>query len=104
MNVVIKTGGKQYKVKEGQMIKIEKLPVEEEETVEFDKVLAVLGEEETEFGRPYLEDVNVSGRVIEQGKNKKIVVFKYKAKKRYRKKMGHRQPYTKVLIENIERE
>ncbi|MFW6237993.1 MAG: 50S ribosomal protein L21 [Halanaerobiales bacterium] len=103
MYAVIKTGGKQYKVEEGQIVKVEKLPVEEDEDIEFDRVLAYSGEDEVEFGRPYLEDVSVRGRVIEQGRNKKIIVFKYKPKKRQRKKMGHRQPYTKVLIENIER-
>lgn len=102
MYTIIKTGGKQYKVEEGQMIKVEKLAVAEGETVNFDRVLARVDGDQVEFGQPYLEDVRVSGTVLEQGKNKKIIVFKYKPKKRYRKKMGHRQPYTKVLIENIE--
>ena len=101
MYAIIKTGGKQYKVEEGQIIKIEKLPVEEEENVEFDKVMAVSKDDEVEFGHPYLEDANVTGKVIEQGKNKKITIYKFKPKRRYRKKMGHRQPYTKVLIESI---
>ena len=105
MYAIIKTGGKQYKVKEGEILKVEKLPVNEGETVEFDRVLAVSDENgEVEFGQPVLENCKVSGRVIEQGKNKKIVVFKYKPKKRYRKKMGHRQPYTKVLINDIEQD
>jgi len=101
MYAIIKTGGKQYKVEEGQIVKIEKLPVSEEENIEFDKVMAVSKDGETEFGRPYLDDVNITGKVIEQGKNKKITIFKYKPKSRQRKKMGHRQPYTKVLIESI---
>ncbi|MGM0437159.1 MAG: 50S ribosomal protein L21 [Bacillota bacterium] len=101
MYAIIKTGGKQYKVEEGQIVKVEKLPVDEEENVEFDEVMAVSKDGETEFGRPYLEDVSVTGKVIEQGKNKKITIFKYKPKSRQRKKMGHRQPYTKVLIETI---
>lgn len=101
MYAIIKTGGKQYKVEEGQIVKVEKLPVDEEENVEFDEVMAVSKDDETEFGRPYLEDASVTGKVIEQGKNKKITIFKYKPKSRQRKKMGHRQPYTKVLIESI---
>jgi|SRR6056297_2385921 large subunit ribosomal protein L21 len=102
MYAIIKTGGKQYKVKEGQMIKVEKLDVEEGDQVTFDKVLQYSGEEGYQFGKPYLEDAKVSGKVLEQGKNKKVVVLKYKPKRRYYKKTGHRQPYTKVLIENIE--
>ncbi len=102
MYAIIKTGGKQYRVEEGQLLKVEKLPVAEGETVEFDEVLAVANDEDVKFGRPYLEGAKVSAKAIEQGKNKKIVVFKFKPKRRYRKKMGHRQPYTKVLIEKIE--
>ncbi|MFW5855911.1 MAG: 50S ribosomal protein L21 [Bacillota bacterium] len=102
MYAIIKSGGKQYKVKEGQQVKLEKLPANEEETVEFDQVLAVSDEEgEIDFGRPYLDNVQVKGTVVENGKNKKVVVFKYKPKSRQRRKMGHRQPYTKVLIEEI---
>ena len=103
MYAIIKTGGKQYKVEEGQILKVEKLDTEEDENLEFDRVLAVSDENgEVKFGQPYLDDVKVSGRVLEHGKNKKIVVFKYKPKRRYKKKMGHRQPYTKVMIENID--
>lgn len=101
MYAIIKTGGKQYKVEEGQIIKIEKLPAEEGENVEFDRVLAVSDDEDTTFGRPFIEDATVTGEVIEQGKNKKIIVMKYKPKRRYKKKTGHRQPYTKVKIESI---
>ena len=101
MYAIIKTGGKQYKVEEGQIIKIEKLPVDEEENVEFDKVMAVSEDGEAEFGHPFLESASVTGKVIEQGKNKKITIYKFKPKRRHRKKMGHRQPYTKVLIESI---
>ena len=102
MYAIIKTGGKQYKVEEGQVVKVEKLPAAEDEAVEFDRVLAVSdGEGEVDFGQPFLEDVTVKGKVVENGKNKKIVVFKYKPKNRSRRKMGHRQPYTKVLIEDI---
>ncbi|HKL12057.1 MAG TPA: 50S ribosomal protein L21 [Halanaerobiales bacterium] len=102
MYAIIKTGGKQYKVKEGQMIKVEKLDAEKGDQITFDKVLQYSGEEGYKFGKPYLEDAEVSGKVLEQGKNKKVVVLKYKPKRRYYKKTGHRQPYTKVLIENIE--
>lgn len=102
MYAIIKTGGKQYRVKEDQIIKVEKLPVEEGETVEFDKVLALSTDEGFKAGTPFVDGASVKAKVIEQGKNKKIVVFKYKPKIRYRKKTGHRQPYTKVLIESIE--
>mgnify|MGYP006287487689 CR=1 FL=1 len=101
MYAIIKTGGKQYKVEEGQVIKIEKLPVDEGENVEFDRVMAVSDDEDVDFGRPYIDDAKVTGKVVEQGKNKKIIVLKYKPKRRYKKKMGHRQPYTKVKIESI---
>lgn len=102
MYAIIKTGGKQYRVEEDQIIKVEKLPVEAGDNVEFDQVLSVVGDSGAKFGKPVLEGAKVSGRVLEQGKNKKIIVFKYKRKKRYRKKTGHRQPYTKILIEKIE--
>lgn len=102
MYAIIKTGGKQYRVEEDQIIKIEKLPVEEGESVEFDNVLALSNDDGFKAGTPFVEGAKVKGKVIEQGKNKKIVVFKYKPKIRYRKKTGHRQPYTKVLIESIE--
>ena len=102
MYAIIKTGGKQYRVKEDQIIKVEKLPVEEGETVEFDNILAISNEDGFTAGSPFVEGASVKAKVIEQGKNKKIVVFKYKPKIRYRKKTGHRQPYTKVLIESIE--
>lgn len=102
MYAIIKTGGKQYRVEEGQIVKVEKLPVAEDGTVEFTKVLSVVDDDGAKFGRPYLEGAKVTGKVIEQGKDKKVIVFKYKPKKRYRRKIGHRQPYTKVLVEKIE--
>lgn len=102
MYAIIKTGGKQYRVEEQRFVKIEKLPVEAGETVEFDQVLSVVDDNGSKFGKPILEGAKVTGKVIEQGKDKKIIVFKYRRKKRYRKKTGHRQPYTKVLIEKIE--
>jgi large subunit ribosomal protein L21 len=102
MYAIIKTGGKQYKVKEGQMLKIEKLDAEAGDEVSFERVLQYSDEEGYQFGRPYIENAEVTGKVLEQGKEKKVVVLKYKPKRRYSKKTGHRQPYTKVLIENIE--
>ncbi len=101
MYAIIKTGGKQYKVKEGQMIKVEKLDAEKGEKVKFERVLQYSDNDGYQFGKPYLDGAEVSGKVIEQDKNKKVVVLKYKPKRRYYKKTGHRQPYTKVLIENI---
>lgn len=102
MYAIIKTGGKQYKVEEGQIIKVEKLPAAEGEKVEFDKVLSLKNDDGIKFGRPFVEGARVKGKIIENDRDKKIIVFKYKPKKRYRKKMGHRQPYSKVLVENIE--
>jgi len=101
MYAIIKTGGKQYRVEEGQMIKIEKLSAEEGDNVEFDQVLALSDDDGFKAGSPLLDGASVKGKVIEQGKHKKIIVFKYKPKIRYRKKTGHRQPYTKVMIEEI---
>jgi large subunit ribosomal protein L21 len=102
MYAIIETGGKQYKVQEGDVVFVEKLPVDKEETVKFDKVLAVSSDENTNFGKPYVEGASVSAKVLKQGKEKKVIVFKFKAKKGYRRKQGHRQPYTKVQIEKIE--
>lgn len=102
MYAVIETGGKQYRVQEGDLLFVERLNVEEGETLEFDKVLLVSKEDDLLTGRPYLDGAKVVASVVEQGKAKKIVVFKYKSKKNYRKKQGHRQPYTKVKIEKIE--
>ena len=101
MFAVIETGGKQYKVSEGDVIFVEKLGVEDGETVTFDKVLAVSGDSFV-VGAPYVANASVSAKVLKNGKSKKIVVFKYKAKKNEKKKMGHRQPYTKVEIVSIE--
>jgi LSU ribosomal protein L21P len=101
MYAIIETGGKQLKVEEGQTIFVEKLDVPEGETVTFDKVLFV-GGENVKIGAPYVEGATVTGKVEKHGRAKKIIVFKYKPKKNYRKKQGHRQPYTKVVIEKIE--
>lgn len=100
MYAIIETGGKQVKVEEGKAIYIEKLNAEVGETVTFDKVLFV-GGENTKVGSPLVEGATVTGKVEKQGRAKKIIVFKYKPKKNYHKKQGHRQPYTKVLIEKI---
>lgn len=101
MYAVIKTGGKQYQVTEGELVKVEKLAAEVGETVEFDEVLLV-GGETLKVGQPYLEGAKVTASVEAQGKNKKILVGKFKAKKGYRRKQGHRQPYTLVKIASIE--
>jgi large subunit ribosomal protein L21 len=100
MYAIIETGGKQLKVEEGQAIYIEKLDVEAGESVTFDKVPFV-GGENVKVGSPVVAGATVTAKVEKQGRQKKIIVFKYKAKKNYRKKQGHRQPYTKVIIEKI---
>lgn len=101
MYAVIETGGKQYRVQQGDVIFVEKLDVEEGASLAFDKVLLVSKEGDVVAGKPYVEGAKVEAVALEQGKAKKIIVFKYKAKKNYRKKQGHRQPFTKVRIENI---
>ena len=100
MYAVIETGGKQYKVEQGDVVFIEKLGVEEGETVKFDKVLAV-GGDDIKIGAPYVDGASVEASVLKNGKNKKVIVYKYKSKKGYHKKQGHRQPYTKVEIKAI---
>ena len=99
---IILTGGKQYKVNEGDVIFVEKLGVEEGEEVKFDKVLAVSNDNGFVAGAPYVSGASVTAKVVRNGKAKKIYVMKYKAKKNEKKKIGHRQPYTKVQIEKIE--
>ena len=101
MYAIIKTGGKQYKVSEGELVRVEKLAYEVGETVDFDQVLLVSNDGELKVGSPLVEGAKVSATVEDQNKNKKIVVFKYKPKKQYRKKHGHRQPYTLVKINSI---
>jgi large subunit ribosomal protein L21 len=101
MYAVIETGGKQYKVQEGDIVFIEKLDAEDGAAVTFDKVLAVSSDGSVTFGKPLVDNAKVDGKVLGQGKEKKIIVFKYKAKKGYRNKTGHRQPYTKVQINKI---
>lgn len=100
MYAVIETGGKQYRVSEGDVVFIEKLAVEANDEVVFDKVVAV-GGEETKIGAPYVEGATVKATVVKNGKGKKITVFTYKPKKSSARKKGHRQPYTQVKIEAI---
>lgn len=101
MYAIIKTGGKQYVVEEGKVISIEKLDVEEGAEVTFDEVLLVSGDD-VKIGQPNVAGAKVTGKVLEQGKERKMRIFKYKAKSNYRRRQGHRQPFTKVKIEKIE--
>ena len=98
MYAVLVTGGKQFKVKAGDFIYAEKIEAEDGSEIVFDTVLAVGGDDGVKFGTPTLEGVTVQGKVIKTGKSKKIIVYKMKAKKGYRKKQGHRQAYTKIEI------
>lgn len=98
MYAIIETGGKQYKVTEGETLFIEKLEAEAGEAITFDKVLAVLDGENATFGAPVIEGACVAATVVKNGRGKKIRIFKYNPKKGYRKRQGHRQPYTKVEI------
>ena len=99
---IIETGGKQYKVNEGDVIFVEKLGVAEGETVEFTSVKALSKDGALKVGTPVVEGAKVTATVVKEGKGKKIVIFKYKSKKNEKKKMGHRQPYTKIQINTIE--
>ena len=102
MHAIIETGGKQYKVAEGDTLFIEKLSAEAGEAVVFDKVLAILDGDKATFGAPVVEGAKVNASVVKNGKGKKIMIFKYNPKKGYRRRQGHRQPYTKVTIGAIE--
>jgi large subunit ribosomal protein L21 len=101
MYAVVATGGKQYKVREGEILRIEKIPGEIGADVSFDKILMFSDGENVKIGQPVLDDVAVNGHIVSQGKAKKIIVFKYKRRKRYRRKQGHRQQFTAVQIDNI---
>ncbi len=101
MYAIVDSGGKQYKVKEGDILKVEKLAGEVGDNVSFDKILMFSDDENVNIGTPLLEDVAVNGHIVEQGKAKKIIVFKYKRRKRYRRKQGHRQQFTAVKIDSI---
>ncbi len=101
MYAIIEACGKQYKVTEGDVVFFEKLDAEEGKKVKFENVILVSNEGKVEVGAPYVKGAKVEGKVIAHGKGKKIIVFKYKPKKNYRRKQGHRQPYTKVEITSI---
>ena len=101
MYAIVDSGGKQYKVQEGEILKVEKLAGEVGENVSFDKILMFSDDENVNIGTPLLENVAVTGHIVEQGKAKKIIVFKYKRRKRYRRKQGHRQQFTAVKIDSI---
>lgn len=101
MYAVIETGGKQYRVQEGDILTVEKLGAEAGENVEFDKVLILSDDNGLQVGTPYVEGAKVTAEVVENGKAKKVIIFKYKSKKDYRKKQGHRQPYTMVKIKSL---
>ena len=102
MYAIVKTGGKQYKIHEGDIIRVEKIKGNIANAVSFDQVLLFSDGENTNIGQPVLDNVTVKGHIVEQGKEKKIIVFKYKRRKRYRRKQGHRQQYTAVKIDQIE--
>ena len=101
MQAIIEACGKQYKVAEGDVIFMEKLGAEADETVTFDKVLAILDGDKATFGAPVVEGAKVEAKIVKNGKGKKVMIFKYNPKKGYRKRQGHRQPYTKVEIGKI---
>jgi len=101
MYAIIAAGGKQYLVKEGDVVKIEKLEQQEGENIKFEQVLMLEKDGKYSFGQPLLENCFVEGKIVRHGKGKKIVVLKYKPKKRYEKKIGHRQLFTEIKIEKI---
>ena len=101
MYAIVNSGGKQYKVQEGQIVKVEKLAGNIGDAISFDKVLMFSDGDKVNVGAPVLEKAAVEGHIVEQGKNKKIIVFKYKRRKRYRRKQGHRQQFTAVQIDSI---
>lgn len=101
MYAILETGGKQYRVAEGDVITVEKLPGEAGEAIEFDKVLLLSDESGVKVGNPYIDSAKIFGEIVETGKGKKVIVYKYKSKKDYRKKQGHRQPYTMVEITSL---
>ncbi len=101
MYAVVSSGGKQYKVQKGEILRVEKISGDIGAPVSFDKVLMFSDGENVNIGQPVLENVSVNGHIVEQDKAKKIIVFKYKRRKRYRRKQGHRQQYTAVKIDSI---
>jgi large subunit ribosomal protein L21 len=101
MYAVVNSGGKQYKVQQGEVLRIEKIPGDVGSSVTFDRVLMFSDGENVSIGQPVLDNVAVEGHIVEQGKAKKIIVFKYKRRKRYRRKQGHRQEFTAIQIDSI---
>jgi large subunit ribosomal protein L21 len=101
MVAIFETGGKQYKVTEGDIVYLERMDVPEGEEITFDRVLAVINGARSKFGTPVVKGANVKAKVVKHGKAKKIIIFRFKAKKNYRRRQGHRQPYTKVQITTI---
>lgn len=101
MYAVIETGGKQYKVQEGQFLDVEKLPQAVGETIELDRVLLVSDDEQVQVGRPFIEDAKVLATVARQDKHRKVIIYKYRPRKRYRRTKGHRQPFTRLHIDKI---
>jgi large subunit ribosomal protein L21 len=101
MYAVVVSGGKQYKVREGEVLRLEKIPGEIGDPISFDDVLLYSDGENLQIGQPVLKNAKVTGRVVEQGKARKIIVFKFKRRKRYRRKQGHRQQFTAVKIDSI---
>ncbi|MDR9755482.1 MAG: 50S ribosomal protein L21 [Thermacetogeniaceae bacterium] len=101
MFAIVETGGKQYKVSKGTVLRVEKLDAAVGDEVVFDRVLAVDMDGDFKVGKPYLPGVQVKAKVLDQGKSKKILVFKYKPKKNYRRRKGHRQLFTEVIVEEI---
>lgn len=101
MYAVIETGGKQYKVQEGDVITVEKMNAAAGDKIALDKVLVLSDGNDIKFGTPYVDSAKVEATVVENGKGEKVIIFKYKSKKDYRKKQGHRQPYTMLKIESL---
>jgi len=101
MIAIVETGGKQYKVAEGQYVDIELLDAQEGDSVELDKVLMLVDGKNSKVGQPYLEGAKIKGKVLKNDRDKKILVYKMKRKKGYRRKNGHRQPFTRVMVESI---
>jgi large subunit ribosomal protein L21 len=99
--VVIRTGGKQYLVKKGDKIKIEKIDGKEGKEITFKEVLLLVKDKKVEIGVPLVKNAKVVGEILKQGRGDKVIVFKYKSKKRYKKKAGHRQPFTEIEIKDI---
>ena len=101
MYAVIKTGGKQYRVAQGDVLKVERLAGERGSSVTFEEVLLVGGDDEIKIGQPHLDGASVTGTIVDQGRDRKLIVFKFRRRKNYRRKQGHRQAYTEIKINEI---